>query len=104
MLSLRERVGNVGKIRKINFRKLIVSSLNTSTMNPWVSLRKWSSRKLAIKKNKFCPLKTNDTRIFESQEGKQVNMTTSRILDEVESQMRRSHVVKFRKDITKKEK
>lgn len=71
-------------------------------MNPWVSLRKWSSRKLAIKKNKFCPFKTNDTRIFESQEGKQVNMTTSRILDEVEAQMRRSQIVTFRKDITKK--
>lgn len=73
-------------------------------MNPWASLRKWSSRKLAIKKNKFCPLKTNGTRIFESQEGKQVNMTKSRTLDEVEAQMRRSQIVKFRKDITKKEK
>lgn len=57
---------------------------------------------MAIKKGKFCPLRTNDTRIFESQEGKQVNMTTSRILDEVEARMRRSQIVKLRKDITKK--
>lgn len=55
-LSLREGNGNVSKIKKINFRKLIVSSLKTSKMNPWASLRKCSSRKLAIKKNMVLPI------------------------------------------------
>ena len=55
-LSLRERNGNASKIKKFDFRKLIVSSLKTSTVNPWDSFRKCSSRKLAIKKNMVLPV------------------------------------------------
>ena len=55
-LSLREGNANASKIKKIDFRKLIVSSLKTSTMNPWDSFSKCSSRKLDIKKNMVLPI------------------------------------------------